>query len=252
LNLTTNGAFPKGGASEWATEIVPLGSDVKISFNGIQAHTQESIMQNSRYESVVENIRTFIAVRNDHAARGGNYCSVTLQLTFMERNLSEFPQIVRLAASLDIDRVKGHHLWVHFPEMKEQDLRRSPESVARWNQTLAQCQDASVSCTRPGGARLKLENFTPLSFSEAQAMPPELECPFLGREAWINNSGRFDPCCAPDNLRQSLGAFGTVQERGFLDIWQGKNYRALVSGYRSHFLCQSCLMRRKPSTTNPQ
>ena len=37
-------------------------------------------MRNSRYESVLANIRTFIAFRNDHAAWGGNYCSVTLQV----------------------------------------------------------------------------------------------------------------------------------------------------------------------------
>ena len=250
LNLTTNGTFPKGGALEWAGKIVPLGSDVKISFNGVQSKTQESIMRNSRYESVLANIRTFIAFRNDHAARGGNYCSVTLQVTFMEWNLPELPEIVRLAASLDADRVKGHHLWVHFAEMKKQDLRRSPESVARWNQALVQCRNAAASCTRPGGTHVRLENFTPLTFSNAQSVPPGSECPFLGWEAWINNSGRFDPCCAPDDLRQSLGAFGTVQERGFLNIWQGEKYRALVSGYRDQSLCQTCLMRRQPSTTN--
>ena len=41
LNLTTNRTSPKGGALEWAGKIVPLGSDVKISFNGIQSKTQE-------------------------------------------------------------------------------------------------------------------------------------------------------------------------------------------------------------------
>jgi len=250
LNLTTNGTFPKDGAVEWARKIVPIGSDVKISFNGIQAETQESIMAHSRFESVIANIRSFIATRDDHAARGDNYCSVTLQVTFMERNLSELPEIIRLAASLNVDRVKGHHLWVHFPAMKEQDLRRSPESVARWNQTLAQCQDTAKSCTRPSGNHVKLENFTPLAFCETQTTPPDSDCPFLGREAWINHSGRFDPCCAPDHLRQSLGAFGTVQEFGFLNIWRSQQYRGLVSGYQRQPLCQTCLLRRHPAPTN--
>ena len=104
--------------------------------------------------------------------------------------------------------------------------------------------------TRPSGANVKLENFTPLSFSETKAAPQGSDCPFLGREAWINNSGRFDPCCAPDNLRRSLGQFGTVQERSFLNIWQSDQYRALVSDYRNHPLCKTCLMRRDPTTRN--
>jgi MoaA/NifB/PqqE/SkfB family radical SAM enzyme len=250
LNLTTNGTFPRGGANEWARKIVPLGSDVKISFNGIQAETQESIMQNSRFESVIENVRTFIAVRDNHAATGGNYCSVTLQVTFMEQNLAELPAIVSLAANLNVDRVKGHHLWVHFSEMKGQDLRRSPDSVARWNQVLDQCRHTAATCSRPSGAQVKLENFTPLTSDKGQEVPSDWECPFLGREAWINNSGRFDPCCAPDDLRKSLGSFGTVQDQGFLGIWHGQNYRALVSGYKGHSLCKTCLMRRQSTTVN--
>jgi MoaA/NifB/PqqE/SkfB family radical SAM enzyme len=249
LNLTTNGTFPKHGALGWAKKIVPIGSDVKISFNGTQPETQERIMLQSRLESALSNIRTFISVRDEHAARGGNYCSVTLQTTFMEQNLSELPKIIRLAAGLNADRVKGHHLWVHFPEMRDQDLRRSPESVARWNEALAECQLAAVSTTRPGGGIVKLENFAPLTFSDAKAAPDNSECPFLGREAWINNSGRFDPCCAPDNLRLSLGSFGRVQEQGFLTIWRSKQYRGLVSGYRNHPLCTTCLMRREPAAT---
>lgn len=250
LNLTTNGTFPKHGALGWAHKIVPISSDVKISFNGTHPETQESIMRQSSLKSVVPNIRTFISARDEHAAQGGNYCSVTLQVTFMERNLSELSGIIRLAANLNADRVKGHHLWVHFPEMRDQDLRRSPESVARWNEALTQCQLAALSTPRPAGGTVKLENFTPLTFNDGKIARHNSECPFLGREAWINNSGRFDPCCAPDNLRLSLGSFGTVQEQGFLTIWQSRQYRDLVSGYRNHPLCTTCLMRRESAAAH--
>jgi MoaA/NifB/PqqE/SkfB family radical SAM enzyme len=247
LNLTTNGTFPRRGVADWAARILPVGSDVKISFNGVRSDTQETIMRNTRFESVLGNIRAFIDARDEYAARGGNYCSVTLQVTFMDRNLPEMPEIVRLAADLNADRVKGHHLWVHFKEMNGQDLRRSQESVERWNEMAAQCHEVAAIHVRRNGHRVKLENFTALSFNPAQSAPPESECPFLGREAWINHGGRFDPCCAPDNLRQTLGAFGTVQEHGFLNIWGSPQYRSLISGYRDRTLCQTCLMRRQPT-----
>lgn len=246
LNLTTNGTFPRGGASEWAHKIVPVGSDVKISFNGTRAEVQEEIMRNSRMEAVLDNLRAFVEIRDGHAAQGGNYCSVTLQATFLETNLAELPRIVRLAAELNVDRVKGHHLWVHFAEMQDQNLRRSRESVQRWNDVVAQCREIAASHVRPGGSPVKLENFHPLEFNAGQQVDPRSECPFLGQEAWINHAGRFDPCCAPDELRKSLGSFGTVQERGFESIWRGAEYQALVAGYKQRPLCQTCLMRRMP------
>ena len=251
LNLTTNGTFPKRGVREWAELILPVGSDVKISFNGISAGTQETIMLHTKLTSVLENIRTFIRRRDELATGGGNYCSVTLQLTFLEQNLSEIPEIVRLAAGLNVDRVKGHHLWVHFPEMRDQDLRRSPDSVARWNETVARCHAVAADNPRPNGKPVRLEHFTPLEFRSSQAVAQESECPFLGGEAWINSAGRFDPCCAPDERRKSLGSFGQVQQDGFLNIWNGQQYRELINGYKGRSLCQQCLMRKPAESAFP-
>jgi MoaA/NifB/PqqE/SkfB family radical SAM enzyme len=48
----------------------------------------------------------------------GYFCRVTLQLTFMQNNMHELADIVKLAASVGVDRVKGHQLWAHFEEIK--------------------------------------------------------------------------------------------------------------------------------------
>ena len=114
LNLTTNGTFPRLGAAEWAKRIVPVTSDVKISWNGGTKATHEAIMVGSKWENVLENARTFIAIRDAHAAAGGNRCRVTFQLTFLESNVHELADMVRLAIELGVDRVKGHHLWAHL------------------------------------------------------------------------------------------------------------------------------------------
>jgi MoaA/NifB/PqqE/SkfB family radical SAM enzyme len=244
LNLTTNGTFPVRGVREWASLILPVGSDVKVSINGATTGTQEAIMVNSRRETVLENIRIFVSMRDEWAATGGNYCSVSMQTTFMEKNIEEMPDLIRLAARLNVDRVKGHHLWVHYDEMREQDLRRSPESVHRWNRIAERCRTVAEETPRPNGKLVKLEHFMPTAFQKQSTSSQDAECPFLGREAWINHAGRFDPCCAPDALRQSLGRFGTVQQEGFMTIWQGPAYLALMKSYPDRALCQSCLMRK--------
>src|SRR5258708_9565815 len=89
LNRTTNGTFPGRGAQAWAERIVPVTSDVKISWNGARKETQEAIMLGSRWEQVLENVRTFVCVRDAHATSGGNRCRVTFQMTFLETNLEE-------------------------------------------------------------------------------------------------------------------------------------------------------------------
>lgn len=244
LNLTTNGTFPRKGARDWAERIVPVASDVKVSWNGSAKRTQERVMLGSNWETVVENVRTFIRVRDSHAARGGNRCRVTFQLTFMELNVSELPEVVRLAAKLGVDRVKGHHLWVHFDQIRRQSMRRSPAAIARWNAIVDSAYDVAERHRLPGGRRVLLENIFELDEKDLADIAPEGPCPFLGQEAWIASDGRFNPCCAPDALRRTLGYFGNVESTSLYHIWNGTEYKSLQANYMKNSLCQRCNMRR--------
>lgn len=246
LNLTTNGTFPRGGATRWAELIVPVTSDVKISWNGARKSTYEAIMPGGRWEKALENIRDFIMVRDRHAASGGHRCRVTFQLTFMEQNVAELADMVRLAINLGVDRVKGHHLWAHFEEIRGQSMRRSLDAIERWNRAVLEARDAAAERTLPNGHHVLLENIFLLEPSATEDIARGGACPFLAQEAWINAEGRFDPCCAPDLQRRTLGDFGRISEQGFMEIWNGERYRTLVDDYRDRPLCRSCNMR-KPS-----
>lgn len=244
LNLTTNGTFPRLGAEEWARRIVPVTSDVKISWNGATAATQEAIMEGGNWDKMVESARTFIAVRDEHARAGGNRCRVTFQLTFLEANVGELADIVRLAVDLGVDRVKGHHLWAHFDQIKGQSMRRSPESIQRWNRAVLAAQEAAGERPLANGQYVLLDNIFLLETSATEDLAPGGPCPFLGQEAWVSAEGRFDPCCAPDAQRRTLGEFGNLAERGFMDIWTGDAYRQLTATYQNRGLCLGCNMRK--------
>ena len=244
LNLTTNGTFPKRGARAWAELIVPIASDVKVSWNGATKATHENVMLGSSWETVLDNVRTFIEVRDTHARLGGNRCRVTFQLTFMETNLLELPGIVKLAADLGVDRVKGHHLWVHFSQMLHESMRRSPKAIARWNAMVDSAYEVAEHHRLRSGDRVLLENIFKLNESGDGDIAPEGECPFLGREAWVASDGRFNPCCAPDALRRTLGYFGNVNSTSLYDIWKSREYRKLRTNYLDNALCQGCNMRR--------
>lgn len=250
LNLTTNGTFPRRGARAWAECIVPVTSDVKISWNGATKRTQESIMLGTRWETMLDNVRTFIRVRDEHARSGGNRCRVTFQLTFLEDNVDELARIVRLAIDLGVDRVKGHHLWAHFEEIEDKSMRRSASAIRRWNEAVAAAEAVAQDHRLPSGEPIVLENIFPLDEGAVDDLAPRGKCPFLGQEAWVNAAGRFDPCCAPDAQRRTLGDFGRVQEQGLMKIWSGEPYRTLTKTYRNRSLCLGCNMR-KPAEQEP-
>ena len=246
LNLTTNGTFPRLGAKAWAERIVPVTSDVKISWNGATKATHEAIMIGARWEKMLTDARTFIAVRDAHAANGGNRCRVTFQLTFLESNVTELADIVRLAVGLGVDRVKGHHLWAHFEEIQTQSMRRDRHAIRRWNTEVAAAQEAAAEHTLPNGRQILLENIFPLDEENAKDdLAPGGPCPFLGQEAWVSAEGRFNPCCAPDAERRTLGEFGNLHDRGLMDIWRGDAYRSLVTTYSNRSLCLGCNMRKR-------
>lgn len=244
LNLTTNGSFPIKGARKWAELLVPILSDVKISWNGATKETHERIMKGSKWEVVTENLKTFLEVRDKYFSDTGERCTVTLQLTFLESNLHELYDIVKMAIKNGIDRVKGHHLWAHFEEIKDLSMRRDELAISRWNTEVRRLYELRDNMLLPNGKKIKLENFTILSQEGIKDLAPGGQCPFLGKEAWINNEGKFSPCCAPDELRKTLGNFGNVNEVKLEEIWQSSEYLSLQKNYLNYKLCKTCNMRK--------
>jgi glycosyltransferase involved in cell wall biosynthesis/MoaA/NifB/PqqE/SkfB family radical SAM enzyme len=249
INLTTNGTFPKKSVEEWAKLIVPNTTDVKISWNGATQETSEKIMKGIDFEKAIENLKKFIKYRDEHFAKSGYFCRVTLQLTFMQNNMHELADIVKLAASLGVDRVKGHQLWAHFDEIKDLSMKVSKESIAKWNEYVKQAMEAQEKYRKPNGEKVLLENIISLTENENTEVPEHYECPFLTKELWISATGKVSPCCAPDNLRKSLGYFGNIENTSIQEVLTSPVYTELVKNYKSIPLCKSCNMR-KPSNNN--
>jgi MoaA/NifB/PqqE/SkfB family radical SAM enzyme len=247
MNLTTNGTFPKvSGKSvkEWAKLIVPITTDVKISWNGATQKTAELVMKDIDFVKTVENVKQFIAIRNDHYQKSGYYCRVTFQLTFMQNNMHELSNIIQLAAELDVDRVKGHQLWTHFDGIKDLSFRKDTSSINQWNQYVEQAFAAQEKYRKPNGNIVLLENVIPLKEQETQQVPDNYDCPFLNKELWISAVGKISPCCAPDELRNGLGDFGNFETNTLAESIQSVEYQNLMTNYKEIDLCKTCNMRK--------
>jgi MoaA/NifB/PqqE/SkfB family radical SAM enzyme len=249
LNLTTNGTFPRFDVDFWANTIIPVCSDIKISVNGVSPAINEDIMDGIDTEKQWENIIRFLAIRNDFARRHQKICRVTLQVTFMERNIAELPLLLKRAIAIGIDRFKGHHLWVTWPEIANENLRKNSESISRWNSMVDQLHAISQTNLRVDGNKILLENVTPCHVekdAKDAIVSSEALCPFLGREAWIAADGTFNVCCCPTDLRQQFGYFGNAFAQGLMTLWQSAQYQDFVAGWGNHANCQQCNMRRMP------
>jgi len=243
LNLTTNGSFPKRGVLGWAEELIPLCSDIKVSVNGVTPGIQEQIMVKSNSPEHWKNIRQLVQVRDEFRKAGKRATNLTLQVTFMEMNLDEIPKLVKAAIDLGMERIKGHHLWVHGAEMKDQNLRRNKESIQRWNHTVDQVLDLVERYRLPNGQKLQLANIYHLDPKKPEELKAGGACPFLGKEIWVNPLGEFFPCCAPDEQRKSLGRFGNLTAQPLAGILQSNAYQHLLNNYQEQPLCRSCNMK---------
>jgi MoaA/NifB/PqqE/SkfB family radical SAM enzyme len=165
-------------------------------------------------------------------------------LTFLESNVSELADMVRLAISLGVDRVKGHHIWAHFDETRELSMRRDSEAIQRWNKAVLDARLVATSQLLQNGTPIVLENFFLLGEAASTDLAPGGPCPFLGNEAWVSSTGRFDPCCAPDAQRRTLGTFGNLHDQGLMEIWNSEAYQGLVCDYNTRALCLGCTMRK--------
>lgn len=246
INLTTNGSFPGRPIEEWARLIVPIARDVKVSINGATRATSEVIMRGSDFERQIHNIGELVKFRDKVFRECGWYCSLTLQVTFMQNNMGELADIVRLACELGVDRIKGHHLWTHFREIEHLSMKASSAGIEKWNKYVKEAFAALAEHARvlPSGKMLKLENIVPLDKERGKEIPCEFECPFLGRELWISATGEISPCCCPNDKRQTLGRFGSFPETSLSDVIGSKEYRTLCNDYRSRDVCRTCNMRR--------
>lgn len=243
LNVTHNGTFPRKTAIEWAEIIVPITSDIKISWNGATAQTAEAVMKGLNYKKAMRDLEDFISYRDRYYLETGYYCRISFQLTFMRCNMHEIEQIIELAARLGIDRIKGHHLWVHNREMENQSFELNHETRLEWNQIVDRAKKVAEQFKKQG-KNIILENFDAFQEGTANNIPESYVCPFLGNELWISAAGKISPCCAPDNLRQQLGDFGNINNTMLSDVLQSDSYLKLLINYKNYDLCKQCKMRR--------
>ncbi|MGB6329439.1 MAG: radical SAM/SPASM domain-containing protein [Halarcobacter sp.] len=230
LNLTTNGTFPIYGVEKWAKKLLPVLSDIKISINSLKDDVNKRIMINDNTFDKIENIKKFVQLRDLYYPE----VSITLQVTFLESNLSELEEIILFAIKYKINRVKGHQLWVTFDEIKNESLQKNKNSIIKWNDF--------IDTIEKYRNKIELSNFKKIKFKD-EISEIKNDCPFLGEELWIDQEGTFNICCAPSNKRVSLGEWGNIQTKSIESIFNSLEYQNILQTYKQQDICKECSLR---------
>jgi MoaA/NifB/PqqE/SkfB family radical SAM enzyme len=243
LNVTTNGTWPGRGPLQWARRLLPVASDLKLSWNGATPATAAAMMGGLDLERAIADLKVVVAHRDQVASWTGARPTLSFQVTAQEGNVAELPGIVRLAAALGVDRVKVHHLQVRFPSLAQSSLKRNREAISRWNRAVALMRAAAEEAPTLDGRKVALQGAVELPHDPAERLPAG-PCPFLGKEAWVLVDGRLAPCPSPSAVRGHLGDFGSIADRTLGDFWSGPELQALIDLFDEHPVCQECPFRR--------
>ena len=72
---------------------------------------------------------------------------------------------------------------------------------------------------------------------------PLRDCPFAGREAWVEVNGTYLPCPAPAAREGRLGHLGSLGEGTIALAWSAPAWRAVGDGWKDLAPCRDCAFR---------
>ncbi len=229
LGLYTNGMLLDEKIS---IKLIPYLNDLKISFDGAVKSTYENLRQGANYERVIDNIHLFNSLRKNYQYTFRP--TLTIQYTLMKSNIEEFPAMVKLASNIGADRIAASHVYIFYPDQKEESLL--------FHQDIC---DLNLNSSQQIAKSLNIIIFFPRSFSNSinsNCLFKSGTCSYLYKETWIDINGDVHPCFMLDSP-----IMGNLYKKSFKTIWNDIPYqnmrRTLNTESPYFFRCLNCPIR---------
>lgn len=225
FHIDTNGAYLTRAISEKLARS-KLRS-VNVSLDAATDETFRRVRKGAPpLPTILQNIRDLVDVRR---SMGGVY-SISISFTLMASTLHEWPDFIRMAASLGVDHVHTRHLEAYTEAMERESLWHDKE---RYNTALRSVLELAEGLGVDLGA--------PSPFNDLPPRRGHKACPEPWRSAVILGNGDVAACCVPGMV------MGNLNEESLEDIWNGPRYQRLretVNSVLAPEPCQSCPMYR--------
>lgn len=215
---------------------------LNLSLDGAKAETYEAIRVGARFDRVIANIRRLQQARCRLRSQTPEF---VLTVVLMRRNLSEVPDLVRLAHELSIRSMFVQHLGQDFTEASLDPDYRPLQAFVNEESLLMQDKpaiEASFSQARRVATDLGIVLRLPrVEAAMDIAGKTGRRCEWPWKAAYFTYQGYAVPCCmiaTPDRAH-----FGNVFVRGVSDVWnsaEADEFRRRLDSGDPPDLCASC------------
>ena len=127
LDIISNGMLLKG---ERARKLLPVLSELTISFDGGTKETFEHVRTGSTFETVVENLNNFSKMRDEAGLT--ETVGLTFNTTILTENLEELPRIIELGAAAKVDVIDGAFMLVFAESLRHCSPLSDPVRANHW------------------------------------------------------------------------------------------------------------------------
>ncbi|MBW1970504.1 MAG: SPASM domain-containing protein [Deltaproteobacteria bacterium] len=219
-------------------QLIDTGLDeLRISLDASSSTGYKSVRNSDKFDLIVDNLRTF---SERIKALDVPHPKLSLWYLGTRENISELPDFVRLAATLDITEVYLQRL-VYFQDDEGHGLARSEKTLMDSNAAVMELIHESYEIAKRSGVKFNASGLgNPLeSLQTGSRNPlPWSRCYRPTTLMYITANGNVLPCCISPFSTSDYDSIilGNVFDNSLAEIWSGHRYRAF---------------RKKRQTENP-
>jgi MoaA/NifB/PqqE/SkfB family radical SAM enzyme len=214
----------------WARKLIASGLDeMRCSLDGANPQTYAAIRGAPLLPKIVSNLRRFVALQRELGAAAPR---VSIWMTGMRENITELPDLVRLAHRVGVDEVYMQRMVYYLGQaqapgmmLPEHALVDDFDAVA--DRAVAEAEavaaELGVTLTASGATDPR----TSLTAVRQEAPRPWSACLRPWTTAYVTANGNCLPCCISPFATADYDSLklGNLFERDFQSIWNDTRYQ---------------------------
>jgi radical SAM protein with 4Fe4S-binding SPASM domain len=225
---------------DWARQLIASGLDeLRVSMDAVNPQSYAHIRGAPLFDKIIQNLQRFIEIQRE---LGASKPRASIWMTGMRENISELPDLVRLAARVGVREVYLQRMVYYLDHV-------TPPGLMSEEHTLYNDFDSQVEAVLADAEKIANELGVSLRASGATdprqsferthdgGVRPWAECLRPWSTAYVTANGNCLPCCISPFATQDYESLkmGNLFQQSFTEIWNAEKYRA----WRKELLSES-------------
>jgi MoaA/NifB/PqqE/SkfB family radical SAM enzyme len=232
VEAITNGMLLDGGTAD---ALIAAGLDsLWVSIDGATPECYVDVRTQGDLPRVFSNLER---LRDLKIERRSEVPEIGISFVAMRRNLEELPEVLRLEHRIGARKFLVTNVYPHTPELLGEILYRRSIGEALWSRSEIRMTRMDPQRETAGLLDQMVHGLYGPRLEGAEVLWPSDSCPFISRgSVCVRWDGRVSPCLPLLHSHASYlearlravaaHAFGSVRERGLLEIWASPEYAA--------------------------